>query len=1054
MPPARRSRSHTLRALVSTLLSLLLVAFSLPISAVAAEIDAEMTIEAFVTGHQGEVPTFSPGDAFSYTVNLQCSANDCLNAALSAKLPTPLVFDEPAITVSPNIAAATIAGQQLTVTFNDGKLEAGQVVMVTVKAKLPADASADYNGNTADITFTATADNAENVADTASVALDIDQLLKASATKSISPASTQPSIPGRPATITLGGGSLANVSVDSIAIADPVDPTISGNPFDYLALTGIDTLNAPGGADRVSFGYFDTTGWHDGAAVPTPVDPSSLIPDGLDLATVTGVRFTFTKAGASLPAGSPAKIVLKTVSRDNIADGLNEGEVRTVTNTVSSTVAKGGDNAKAEANASISFKKQSVQVSAGKTFDRAELVAGKSTTVSLKATTGVMPTSTITIAEPAADTPDLAEQGLIFGAFVSDPSADAQVTWPDGAGKAEITYTYTDGTTETLSTGTKDTLPAPTKTVAGFSVTFSSTSPDGIESNAVVRVPFTVTAARVTEATGTVATNTISTTAENEARDKATDTASDQLTLLPKVVNTEVTKSFNREWIWASAGATATADLNGSIAGDFDPKHPEDPYSTVGSPELVLTDDDATFWDHFDLRRIVATNVASNATMYVEYLDERDGWKQLTDPVVGDQQDFSYRLTDEQRTDAQGVRFRFVGTDGSDLPPGTTVAPRFEVALRAQLRSKPGTSAILGVDKPLANEVTSEVTNEDAINSPASDTASDTLTLQPTGGGGGGGNVDLVDKYWIDPKDKTYEENVTVSALSDATRTVAIRWGTSGLSMKNVEVVDDPNANDISKSVFDAFDLARIEPITSAIDPLMAKDKVATVELLQVDGGSIDITGAACASGCDGSFGGYTLSDAERADAVGVRLTFVPGTNSDTDAVATSGEAHDRQVRLDLQLRRTLRSAPDTYVLGTSHSVKYNSGEPGVVLNFTTVTGELTTPLDDGTKSIATDDDAQITIYDQPLNVSLTKSLDQTALGLPQDPADAGAFPLVSATLTATNTTASGVPELDIADPKAGSLAWYDLPEPLPTAVRRAPRRAHRRRRHRPADPR
>jgi len=999
-------------------MSLLLLALGLPITASAGEIDAEMTIEAFVTGHQGEVPTISPGENFSYTVNLQCSANDCQNAVVSAKLPTPLVYDDPAITVSPNLGTVAIDGQQLTITFvNDDhalQLDAGQVVMVTVKATLPADASADYNGNTADITFDATADNADKVSDTASVKLNIEQKLKASATKSITPNSTQPSIPGRPATITLGGGSLANVSVDSIVLADPTDPTASGNPFSYLALTGIDSLEAPGGADRVSFDYFNGTDWHNGAAVPIPDDPSTLIPSGVDPATITCVRFTFTKDGGSLPSGSPAKIVLKTVSRGNIADGLDEGEVRTLTNTLTSTVTKGSETAKDEASATISFKKQSVQISASKSFDGPTLVVGKSTTVTLKATTGVMPTSTITINEPAADHENLAEQGLIFGGFVTDPSADAQVTWPDGASKAEITYTYTDGTTATLSTTHADTLPAPTQPVAGFSVTFTSADADGIESNALVRLPFTVTAGPVTEESGTVASNTISATASNAAGPPKSATVTKEITLLPKFVQTEVKKAFNRDWIWASAGATATAEVTGSVASE----------STIGSTRLVITDNDQTFWDHFDLRRIVATDVPSNATMYPEYFDGTT-WQPLTAPVVGPKTDWSYKLTDPQRAAAQGVRFRFVGTDGSDLPAGFTVVPRFEVALRAQLRSAPGTSATVGVDE-LSNLVTSEVANDQAIQKLVTDTAKDTLALHPTGGGGGG-NVDLVDKFWLDPEDKTYEENVSVSALSDDIRTAAIRWGTSGLSMSTVEVVDDPHTGDVSASVFDAFDLVRIEPITAAIDPLMAKDKVAKVELYLAGSGWTNITGAACAAGCDGTFGGYTLNDTERASATAVRLTFAPGTDSDTGAVATNGNAHDRQVRLDLQLRRTLRSDSSTYVLGTSHSVKYNSGRAGVVLNNAEATGQLTTPLDDGTKRITTLDSAQITIYDQPLNVSLTKQLDQTAVGLPQDTADSDAFPLVSATLTATNNTASGVPEFDIADPKpSSSTPWYD----------------------------
>jgi hypothetical protein len=108
-------------------------------------------------------------------------------------------------------------------------------------------------------------------------------------------------------------------------------------------------------------------------------------------------------------------------------------------------------------------------------------------------------------------------------------------------------------------------------------------------------------------------------------------------------------------------------------------------------------------------------------------------------------------------------------------------------------------------------------------------------------------------------------------------------------------------------------------------------------------------------------------------------------------------------------------------VLGTNHDYTYNSGERGVVNNTAQVTGTLA----DGSETIQSSDAAGITIYDRPLNVSFTKTLDQTALGIPQQAGDT--FPLVSATLQATNNTASGVPEIDIADPSASTsgLAWY-----------------------------
>ncbi len=299
--------------------------------------------------------------------------------------------------------------------------------------------------------------------------------------------------------------------------------------------------------------------------------------------------------------------MLTTTSRDGAFDSLNEGEELVVVNKAAATVTRGSDSAADTAQAGVTFKMQSVHVDVTKAFADSSLVAGKQTTATVQAHTGVMPTSSITITEPAAGKPALAEQGLTFGTFVTDSNADSQLTWPEGATSAAITYTYADGSTEDRTTTQQHTLPAPTRATAdnavvAFAVTFSADH-DGIAPDATAVVPFTVTAGKVAEEAGTVITNTVAATA-TATTGTDSDTASDNLTLLPQRVRTSIAKSFNRSAIWASAGSAATIQLTGKVSSD----------STVGSDHLTLTDDDATFWDHVDLRRILPTRVQARAT--------------------------------------------------------------------------------------------------------------------------------------------------------------------------------------------------------------------------------------------------------------------------------------------------------------------------------------------------------------------------------------------------------------------------------------------------------
>ncbi len=1015
---------RTLRAALSILCSLLLTVLALPLTALAADTDAELTIEQYITDHQDQVPTFHPGDRFSFTVNLQCSSTEtgtCLAAKLIDDLPEPLAFDDSPMSITPNIATASVSARTLTVKFNGDGLEAGVLATVTVNVLVPTTSSGDFDGRTIRNTATISAGNADSVSDTAAFKLSIPTKLAAHATKSATPGQTIPALAGRTATFTIGGTNDSNVSVDSLQLTDPVDTAHSA--FDYLAVTGLTDLEMPDAATRVQLDWFDGTDWHAGTAVTPPNDPDALLPS--DRAAVKGLRTTFTGAAAkAIAPGATAKLTIRTVSRDAF-DALGADQSLDVSNTVRATVSLDADSATDQASASITFQKQPVKVAVSKTYATDQLVSGKSTTATVTATNGVIPVSRFEVSEPASGHDDLVAQGLAFGGFVTDPQAPRQLTWPSGTTHAEITYRYTDGGPQTLGTDTADTLPDPdpdpTRTVTGFTIVFTAPG-DGIDSRAKATVPFLVTAGPVAQEAGVAADNTVRAEVTSSTPDTGADTATAELTLLPQRVRTSTTKTFTRDTIWATPGTTNTVSITGRVSQS----------STVGAEYLQVNDIDAGFWDYFDLRRIHSTDIPANANLTVSYFDG-NAWLPLAGPVAGPVPDWSFSPTDAQRAAITGLRFAFTPkTAGTLLPVGFTVAPRFDVTLRRALRSDSAVATTGGATPTVVSDTAAtEVGNAVAIQPVVSASTTAVTTLRPTAGAGGDGTLWLVTKRWIDPIGGDQVDATNISALTDDTRTAVLGWGTDGLSLSSLQVVDDPGYASPSTSFYDAFDLVGIRPITTATDPQIGKDRVSAVELYSsAANGWVDVTGQACGSGsaCDGGFPGYTLTDAQRATTLAVRLTFAPGSASQTGAVALSSSA-SRQIRFDYQLRRTLRSDAAHYALGDTHSYSYNSGHAGTVNNHVRATGTLTEPDEQGNTTVTTSDTAGISILDQPLNVSLTKTLDQTHLGLPQlETTAAGDYPLVRTTLVATNNTASRVPELTIADPSPATtgLGAYD----------------------------
>lgn len=1007
----RRGPRHVGRALLSVLGSILLTVVSLPLPALAADNDAELTVEQFVAEHQGEVPTYTPGDRFSLTVNVQCSSVEtgyCLDARIVDELPEPLAFDTTPVSVTPNVASGTVDGRTLTVSFSGKGLEAGLVATATINVVLPTDASGDFDGHSIRNTVTISADNADPVSDTAVVKLSVPTRLSAHATAAASPDQTIPALPGRSATLTLGGRNSSNVSVDSLRLVAPAPG--GDSPFAYLGVTGLRDLEVPAGATRVALDWYDGSDWHDGSAVAVPEDPSDLLP--ADPGRIAGLRLTFTGAGAkALPPGATGGVAVLTTSRDAFG-ALAAEETIEVDNPVGAVVTRDAETASDQATSSLTFQKKPVQVALSREYSASQIVAGRTATVTLTAVNGVMPVTRLEVSEPAAGADDLAAQGLVFAGFVTDPDASRQVGWPSGATLAEVTYRYTEGDPQTVATSTPDTLPAPDpdRRVAGFTVVFTGPD-DGIDSRATAVLPYTVTAGPVGEEAGVTVTGTASARATSSTPDSGDATADATVTLVPLRVRTSTTKAFSRATIWATPGTTNTVSLTSRVTQS----------STIGAEYLQADDLDAGFWDYFDLRRVHSTDIPANAVLTVSAWDGTS-WQPLADPVPGPVSDWSFTPSDLQRSSLAGLRFRFTPKDDSSLlPAGFTVAPRFDVTLRRVLRSDPGIATTGGpTDVPVSDTASTEAGNTVAIQPVASSAGADQMLLRPTSSGGGGGSLWLVSKRWVDPIGGEQVDGTNVSALTDDTRTAVLAWGTDGLSLSSMEVVDDPSYLSPATSFYDAFDLVRIRPITTALDPRIGQDRVSRVELFSSSAGDwVDITAQACPSpaACDGVFAGYSLTEAQRATTLAVRLTFAPGSASDTGVIALSPGA-DRQLRFDYQLRRTLRSDSSRYVLGDSHGYSYNSGHAGTVSNRVRATGTLSEPDQQGATTVTTADSSSITILDQPLNVSLTKSLDQAQLGLPQlETTAAGDYPLVRATLVATNNTASHVPQLTVSDP-------------------------------------
>ncbi|WP_349425756.1 DUF5979 domain-containing protein [Microbacterium sp. LWS13-1.2] len=933
---------------------------------------------------------FGPGDSVTYQITVNCSStNDpgCYNTLVSDPLPEPLIFN-PAFTDPVSVQINPPAGQPagtydlqidsatntftvapgLDLTADPVLWPAGYSMTITVNAIVDPAADGTWDGATVTNTATATGDNAPSTSASAEIVLDVDTTLLPSITKAVSPTSTLPAVPGQPVDWTVTPGNGSNQNVDTIVVQDPATP-----PTDfggYLDVTGYD-VTAPAGTTATTTEYYVDGAWT--TTAPDPISASG------------GIRVTFT---GSFAPGATGEVVVHTTTTDAVTD-IPDGSEATVTNIASSLVTKGDDESDPVTDdAGITIAQRLPDVAIAKSFGDNTLVSGQSTTASITATVGEQDVQTLTVAEPSAGTSTFTEQGLSFDGF------GAGVAWPVAATSAEITYTYSDCADSTATTSTVDTLPDPTDacTVEGFTVVYSAAG-DDIVSGAYATIPMDVTALSTEEAVAS--TNVVDTSVENTNGQTGVADTEAPFTIEPLTIDTSVTKSISPEQIFGVPGTDADVTLTGNVT----------PESTAGSERLVISDPElpalgSEFWDNFTATQIDNTDIPECTTLTVRYWPKSTNGDWTDFPgataIPGPEDLWSYSIPADLQDDIGGIQFEYLPLDAEGCPellqPGFTVVTHIDVE----------------VTQPHDEEVTFTNTAQSLVDNPdaggeQTDSTSDDIDLLPIDGGPG---PDFLDKEWTPDDD--------VPALSGDVRTARLWWSTDGLNITEMTLTDISETEDPENSVasvYDAFDLVAIDPVTASTDPLIVNDVVTEVSLWLDGEGWTDITDQACANGCDGQFGGYELTAEQSAAALAVRVVLTEKT-----AGAGVGSSYDRRpFDLDFRVRDTLRSDPGQWVLGDLHPYGYNTDQAGLVDNTASAHGvNAATGVD--SVDVAAD---TILIVDEPINATLTKEFDQEQLGLPDpaldvDPAD---YPLISATLVATNTSAARVTGMVISDP-------------------------------------
>ncbi|MGV8970097.1 MAG: DUF5979 domain-containing protein [Microbacteriaceae bacterium] len=975
-----------------------------------------------------------PGENVQFDIEVSCSSTqtDCVGMKMQDAMPAPLEL----VTVSNSLDyTQVVTGNAFELTFRQPLdiggigLKSGELISVTVTARVPLNANASFDGQTITNTAFITVDNPDsNVQDDAQVLLDIPLALSSTITKTVTPSAVVGFV-GTPVNFNLSGSNSSNSVVDTLTIQDPANP--ASNAFDYLAVTGITNVVFPSGANRVQVDWYDGTTWTDG----TPAASASL-PGGVSPSLIKGLRLTFSNSNPAtdIAVGAVGSFRIATQTTSDVSTLVTDV---TGNNLASSQVRFGNDsNTRVTANADFVIRRTAIAPEATKDFNPNAIVGGEEITVVVGgANGGDFSLSRMTITEPKTGSTSLADQGISFDRWVVGASG---IEWPSGATAAEIAYLYENGGFGSpLNAPITDQLPAPDTDkgkVLGFRVTFTGV----MLQDAYARLPYVADTEPVSASDANLTTrDTISVEVETVGGVTATADAFDDLTRRSSRIDVTTRKIISPSTIYGVSGASALLSLPTDIA----PLPPATPNSTIGSKILTVSDNDPEFWDRFNATSIIATDVPATSTMTVRYWNG-SAWVGFPTPIViVGSSSATVPIPAGLRESVAGLQFEFVPTDpAATLPPGFSVQPNIRVALRDTLRGT-ATPVIdpLATDPIVVNNTVEAVVENPAATPPtANDSDVDSVTVIPVDGEG----PNMIDKNWDDEQ---------VRARSGDLARLAISWGTGGLSYDSVVVSDtatDPASGgwNVADTVFEAFDLYQIPAITSGMDPQLRYDAIQSVQLyIQGSGWVPTATNPCGGTACYGAFPGYTLTATERANAVGVRFVFVErpnrsaptSSNPSAPAIGTGvapSVGLDRDIDLVFQVRDTRRSAPTVAVLGNSRGALYNLPDAGRVDNTARVIGL------DADNNIIQNDTASddILIVDRPISVSAEKNWfvvsdpsgpTSDSVGVPQVDTDPQYYPEARMVVTGTNISVVRVNELSLAEPTGGTnpFEFFDV---------------------------
>ncbi|MEO7122633.1 MAG: hypothetical protein ABI400_05860, partial [Lacisediminihabitans sp.] len=997
------------------------------------------------------VTTATAGQQFTYTINFGCSSTTtgCVDAVLTDPVPAPLTIVGTPAVVGAGTVSTSVTGNTVKVAFGDSVpnttpastgLAAGTTGSVQVQVKVPDSVAKSFDGTALNNTATFVATNAATVTAAVPVTLSVPDITKATLSKTWTPASTQYE-PGAQSTATLTVKNDSNVAATSLSIDEPIDPSAAASTFNFFDFDGFGAVVFPAGADRVQVIATGT-----GAAVPGAVGVTPVLPASVNAADVTALTFVFTSStGNTISAVGSAgsvevKLAQRTTNRSDATPLVNSG---TRTNTIGGAVVTAANTSAATpVSAQQVIAPLTVTVSAGKSFSTSQLPAGESTNATLTATnTSTGPLTSLTVREPSS--------GTFFTSDVSFAGFNnASSQWPSGADAATVKWFVSTGTAPADSSATSASgLPAtPTLTggqyLTGFEVTYTGT----IDTGSVAKINFTVDTAAGAGPVGSGFTrypNAISVIGANSAGSN-TATANANLDVYFPEIALTLDKTITPKTV--VPGGTSLVQLSAQTPSGT---------SSVRPKTIVITEPvagtGAQYWDAFDATAIAQTSVPLGSILTIEYTTDGSTWQTLTSvDATAAAKTYNGVLDDvlpqgTTHSNVEGLRFTFTDNDG--FGQATNVKPGIVFVARGTLRgtatpTNPGDYPALTTYTNCANTNASGTVDGGTVINSALVNDCETANVQATNGGPG---PIIAAKSWDGTK--------VLQAQSGATTGVTLDWGTVTTGIQSMSVQDPAVEAPISSSVFQAFDLVRIDAITptnvngATFDPLMRWDSVSMVELYNGTSWQ-DITAQACptTSSCAGIFPGYSLTPAQRASTQGVRLTMVENPNraaaiaASTDptappvgsgvASASAGSfpgasADGRTMHLDLKLRNAVRGSTVTdWVTGTQGTREYNvAGSPGVVNNTMNVHGVPFT-------GAAFDRTAQdhVTIIDPTLTTKVTKTASPTTLIIPQPDVAASDYPSTVYTTTIENTSTTNTWQLRLTDPVTCSNATSSAP--------------------------